>query len=160
MLVEKTKKTLKIFFKENIFGVDIQSYSVDRAKILLSLLAITEGEDAKEFEFNLHTGNSLNFDWTKNNKNFKGFGLILGNPPYVYSRNMDKQTKALVKNWSVCSTGHPDLYIPFFQIGYELLAKNGVLGFITVNTFMHSVNGRALRKYFTENKVSLKNNRL
>ncbi|NYT27666.1 MAG: hypothetical protein H0A76_07060 [Candidatus Thiodubiliella endoseptemdiera] len=29
---------------------------------------------------------------------------------------MDKQTKALVKNWSVCSTGHPDLYIPFFKL--------------------------------------------
>jgi methylase of polypeptide subunit release factors len=153
---KKTKKNFKSIFKENIFGVDIQSYSVDRTKILLSLLAITEKEDEKEFEFNLHTGNSLDFDWAIKNKNFKGFDLILGNPPYVYSRNMDTQTKKLVKKWCVCSTGHPDLYIPFFQIGYELLAKSGILGFITVNTFMHSVNGRALRKYFTENKVSLK----
>jgi len=153
---EKTKKNFKDIFKENIFGIDIQSYSVDRTKILLSLLAITEKEDEQEFEFNLHIGNSLDFDRAIKNKNFKGFDLIVGNPPYVYSRNMDIQTKALVKKWSVCSTGHPDLYIPFFQIGYELLAKSGILGFITVNTFMHSVNGRALRKYFTENKVSLK----
>ncbi len=153
---EKTKKSFKDIFKENIFGIDIQPYSVERAKILLSLLAITGKEDEKEFEFNLHTGNSLNFDWNVESKNFKGFDLILGNPPYVYSRNMDKQTKALVKNWSVCSTGHPDLYIPFFQIGYELLNKNGILGFITVNTFIHSVNGRALRKYFSKNSISLK----
>lgn len=153
---EKTCKAFKDIFQENIFGVDIQLYSVDRTKILLSLLAITEGEDEKEFEFNLHTGNSLNFDWKTKCKKFKGFDLILGNPPYVYSRNMDKKTKALIKNWSVCSTGHPDLYIPFFQIGYELLNKNGILGFITVNTFIHSVNGRALRGYFTKNKISLK----
>ncbi len=153
---EKTKKKFKHIFKENIFGVDIQSYSVDRAKILLSLLAITQQEDEKEFEFNLHTGNSLNFDWQVESKNFKGFDLILGNPPYVYARNMDQQTKELIKNWSVCSKGHPDLYIPFFQIGYELLNKGGILGFITVNTFVHSVNGRALRKYFAENSISLK----
>ncbi len=153
---QETKKTFKYIFKENIFGVDIQPYSVERAKILLSLLAITEEEDAKEFEFNLYTGNSLDFDWSTKNKNFKGFDLILGNPPYVYSRNMDEQTKELIKNWPVCSTGSPDLYIPFFQIGYELLNKNGILGFITVNTFIHSVNGRALRKYFTENSISLK----
>ncbi|SMN01284.1 Putative type IIS restriction /modification enzyme, N-terminal half [uncultured Candidatus Thioglobus sp.] len=153
---QKTKKSFKDIFKENIFGVDIQSYSVERTKILLSLLSITEKEDEKEFEFNLHTGNSLNFNWSVENKNFKGFDLILGNPPYVYSRNMDEQTKRLIKNWSVCSTGHPDLYMPFFQIGYELLNKNGVLGFITVNTFMHSINGRALREYFSKNNISLK----
>ncbi len=153
---EKTQKPFKDIFKENIFGVDIQSYSVDRTKILLSLLAITENEDEKEFEFNLHTGNSLDFNWAIENKNFERFDLILGNPPYVYSRNMDEQTKTLIKNWPVCSTGHPDLYIPFFQIGYELLNKNGVLGFITVNTFMHSVNGRALREYFSKNNISLK----
>jgi len=53
-------------------------------------------------------------------------------------------------------TGHPDLYIPFFEIGHRLLTDNGILGFITVNTFMHSVNGRAIREYFSENKVLLK----
>ncbi|SMN14782.1 Putative type IIS restriction /modification enzyme, N-terminal half [uncultured Candidatus Thioglobus sp.] len=153
---KKTNKSFKNIFKENIFGVDIQGYSIERTKILLSLLAITKGEDELNFEFNLHTGNSLKFDWSIEEKNFKGFDLILGNPPYVYSRNMDKQTKELVRNWSVCSTGHPDLYIPFFQIGYELLNKNGILGFITVNTFTHSVNGRALRGYFSNNNVSLK----
>lgn len=154
-----TKKSFKEIFKKNIFGIDIQPYSVERTKILLSLLAITNKEDEKEFEFNLYVGNSLNFDWKKQDKQIaknQGFDLILGNPPYVYSRNMDKQTKALIKNWSVCSTGHPDLYIPFFQIGYELLNKDGVLGFITVNTFIHSVNGRALREYFTKNNISLK----
>jgi methylase of polypeptide subunit release factors len=159
ILKQKTEKSYKQIFERNIFGVDIQTYSVKRTEILLSLLAITEGEDEEKFNFNLYQGNSLEFNWQEHNaqiKKNKGFDLILGNPPYVYLRNMDARTKELIKKWSVCSTGHPDLYIPFFQIGYELLNKNGVLGFITVNTFVHSANGRALRKYFTKNNISLK----
>lgn len=158
-LKERTNKSFKKIFQENIFGIDIQEYSVERTKILLSLLAITHGEDEKEFQFNLYQGDSLEFEWLKEDnqiKKNKGFDLILGNPPYVCSRNMDDNTKELMKKWSTCKTGHPDLYIPFFQIGYELLTTNGILGFITVNTFMHSVNGRAIREYFNENKVLLK----
>jgi hypothetical protein len=127
ILKQKTEKSYKQIFERNIFGVDIQTYSVKRTEILLSLLAITEGEDEEKFNFNLYPGNSLEFNWQEHNaqiKKNKGFDLILGNPPYVYLRNMDARTKELIKKWSVCSTGHPDLYIPFFQIGYELLNKS------------------------------------
>lgn len=158
-LKQRTNKPFKRIFQENIFGIDIQKYSIERTEILLSLLAIAQGEDEEEFKFNLHTANSLEFEWLKEDEQIKknnGFDLILGNPPYVCSRNMDDQTKELMKKLTTCKTGHPDLYIPFFQIGYELLTDNGILGFITVNTFMHSVNGRAIREYFSENKVLLK----
>jgi len=148
-LKRNTNKSYKNIFEENIFGTDIQGYSVERTKILLSLLAIKE--DIREIKFNIKEEDSLLSTWDKNS-----FDLILGNPPYVCSRNMDDKTKKLMKEWSTCKTGHPDLYIPFFQIGYELLKENGILGYITVNSFINSVNGRAIRKYFEEQKVALK----
>ena len=147
----KTKKSYREIFQENIYGVDIQKYSVERTEILLSLLAIADGEDENEFTFNIYQGDSLKYNWGETK-----FDLILGNPPYVCSRNMDDETKKSMKDWSTCKTGHPDLYIPFFQIGYELLNKDGVLGYITVNSFLNSVNGRAIRQYFTEKKSLLK----
>ena len=149
-LKRRTKKTYKEIYKDNIYGVDIQPYSVNRTEILLALLAITEGEDEEEFTFNIHIGDTLEYDWKETR-----FDMILGNPPYVCSRNMDDHTKKFMKNWSTCKTGHPDLYIPFFQIGYELLKPNGVLGYITVNSFFNSVNGRAIRSYFENNEVDL-----
>jgi methylase of polypeptide subunit release factors len=57
---------------------------------------LTEGEDEEKFNFNLYQGNSLEFNWQEHNaqiKKNKGFDLILGNPPYVYLRNMDARTK-------------------------------------------------------------------
>lgn len=159
ILKNKTNKSYKEIYKNNIFGVDIQEYSIKRTELLLTLLAIENNEDEKEFEFNLHTENSLIFNWYEKSCEIKennGFDIILGNPPYVCSRNMDDNTKVLMNNWSTCKTGHPDLYIPFFQIGFELLNENGILGYITVNSFMKSVNGRAIREYFKEKKVDLK----
>ncbi|MFT6443606.1 MAG: type I restriction-modification system DNA methylase subunit, partial [Salibacteraceae bacterium] len=88
-LKKRTDKTYSKIFKNNIFGLDIQEYSVNRTKLLLSLLALQSGEDEMEFEFNLFQGDSLDFNWSTKIGNFSGFRVILGNPPYVCARNLD-----------------------------------------------------------------------
>ena len=156
-LRKETNKTFFDIYKENIFGLDIQVYSIVRTKILLSLLAIINNEDCVEFEFNLFDGNALSFDWNniEKIKNNNGFDIIVGNPPYVGSSKIDIETKKLLKNWSVSKSGKSDLYIPFFEIGIKNLNENGILGYITVNTFYKSLNGRSVRSYFSKNKFDL-----
>lgn len=155
-LKNRTNNTYKYIFENQIFGLDIQKYSVARSKLLLSLLALYEGEDVEEFRFNIYKGDTLIFNWQEVIEDFQGFEIIVGNPPYVSARNLDSYAKENVKLWEVCATGNPDLYIPFFQIGFERLAPNGILGFITMNTFFKSLNGRALRAYFERNNTSIK----
>lgn len=155
-LKRKTDNNYQHIFENQIFGLDIQEYSVTRSKLLLTLLALSEGEDIEEFHFNLHQGDALVFKWEEHYENFEGFQIIVGNPPYVCARNLEETVKQNLQNWSVCKSGNPDLYIPFFQIGYESLAKKGILGFITMNTFFKSLNGRALRKYFEDNKATIR----
>ena len=139
----------------NLYGFDICKNSIDRARILLSLLALSESEDNENFEFNLFVGNSLSsiIEDTLNSKQITAFDIIVGNPPYVRSKNIDIQTKSLLNNWSI-SSGNVDLYIPFFELGLTHLKENGVLGYITVNTFFKSINARLLRKYIQENKYN------
>lgn len=154
-LKKRTGKTYSEIFRNHVFGLDIQEYSVNRTKLLLSLLALQSGEDIEEFQFNLFQGDSLDFDWTTAIDDFNGFSIILGNPPYVCARNLDKETKEKLKNWAVCQSGNSDLYIPFFQIAIENLAENGTLGFITMNSFFKSLNGRALRDYFQRKGLAI-----
>ncbi len=155
-LRRRTGSTYQHIFQNQIFGLDIQQYSVTRSRLLLSLLALSEGEDVEEFHFNLHQGDALLFNWGEHYPDFEGFQIIVGNPPYVSARNLDNDAKENVKLWEVCTTGNPDLYIPFFQIGYENLSENGILGYITMNTFFKSLNGRALRSYFEENRTTIR----
>jgi type I restriction-modification system DNA methylase subunit len=152
----RTGNSYQTIFQNQIFGLDIQEYSITRSKLLLSLLALSEGEDIEQFHFNIYQGDSLTFKWQDLYNDFLGFEIIVGNPPYVSARNLEVEAKENVKLWEVCSTGNPDLYIPFFQIGYENLAPNGILGYITMNTFFKSLNGRALRRYFEEKRIAIR----
>lgn len=153
---KQTSKSYSEIFRTQIFGLDIQSYSITRTKLLLSVLALTEGEDKKEFHFNLFEGDALTFNWKEKLSWFTGFDIVIGNPPYVCARNLTDEIKLGLSNWEVCKSGNPDLYIPFFQIGIECLNENGILGFITMNSFFKSLNGRALRAYFQKKSIKFK----
>jgi len=158
-LSTETNKRFADIFAENVFGLDISESSVLRTKILLSLLAVSRGEDALEFEFNIFCGNALSFNWRDKVSLVAvndGFDAVIGNPPYVRAKNIDKNSKALLPRWSVTKSGNPDLYIPFFEIGLSSLNENGVLGYITVNSFYKSVNARELRRYLETHRFELK----
>ena len=155
---KKTGKKLKNIFEENVFGIDIADYSIERTEILFNILLIKDGE-IEEINPKLYKGNSLNPDFIeqiKRKNEIKDFDVVLGNPPYVCARNIPEESKKLLKHWKVCSTGLPDLYIPFFQIGLENISNKGILGYITMNTFFKSLNATALRKYFMEKKFFLR----
>lgn len=155
------KETIEITYADlylSFYGVDIEEYSVDRTKILLSLYAIQNGEDEAVFNFNLFKANSLSFDWrlVESVRENGGFDIVIGNPPYVGASKIPHESKVLLDKWSVTKTGKTDLYIPFFQIAIENLNENGVVGYITVNNFYRSLNGRAFRSYMSEHLYDFK----
>ncbi|MFA5917752.1 MAG: Eco57I restriction-modification methylase domain-containing protein [Candidatus Gracilibacteria bacterium] len=148
----KTNKSYIDIFKENIYGIDILKGGIERTKILLELLAIYEGDDNEVFSFNLEIGNSLSLKLLK--KYEKKLNLVIGNPPYVRSKNLSLESKKMLNDWKVSNIGNPDLYIPFFQIGLSYLKNKGVLGYITVNSFFKSLNARELRSFISNNKYN------
>ena len=142
----------------NIYGVDISETSIGRAKILLALVALQNGEIVELRDFNLFCGDTLAYDFSSWHIIGSGHGMdiIVGNPPYVRSKNISLETKRYLSSWHTSKVGNADLYIPFFEIGMSLLNETGVLGYITVNTFFKSVNARTLREYLSDNSFSLK----
>lgn len=144
-------------FGSCLYGVDIAEYSIARTRLMLTLLALEE-EDKEAYLFNLIHANSLSYRWENVDtvRLHGGFDAIVGNPPYVGASKIDNESKELIKRWEVSKTGKADMYIPFFQIGIENLTQNGILGYITVNNFYRSVNGRALRHYFSRRGLELR----
>lgn len=140
----------------NFYGVDIASYSIERTRILLNLLCLSYGEDAP-ISPNLYQANSLEYDIRSINEiaQNEGLDIVIGNPPYVSSSKITEESKQLLRKWSVASTGKTDLYLPFFQLAIEALKPGGTLGYITVNNFYRSLNGRAFRAYMSEHRYNL-----
>lgn len=143
--------TYKDLFQNNIYGADIDVHSIEKCKVLLCLLALeTEGKIVKDFP-NLFVCNSL--EYFRSDKYRHKFDIVIGNPPYVRAKNIDESVKKSLSSWSVV-TGNVDLYIPFYQMGMEILRDDGILGYISPNTYLQSVNGRGLRNYIRDVKVS------
>ena len=141
----------------HIFGIDISETSINRTKILLSLLALSVGETIDESVLNLYVANTLSFrfDTIKEWRSNGGFDLVIGNPPYVRAKHIDEGSRKLLSRWKVAKIGNADLYLPFFEIGLSVLAPGGMLGYITVNSFFKSVNARAFRRYIHDNRFSI-----
>jgi methylase of polypeptide subunit release factors len=146
-LAEYYKKTfnkaIKNIVKENIFGSDILEYNILRAKLILAIYALQNGEYLTESDFNLFHKDSLKENWSQN------FDNVVGNPPYVKFQDLSKEYRDyLTENWTTVEGGTFNLYFAFFELGYKLLKPSGKLGYITPNNYFTSLAGESLRKYF------------
>jgi tRNA1(Val) A37 N6-methylase TrmN6 len=140
-------KSIKRIVKENIFGADILPYNIERAKLLLSIYALSHNEILEEEDFNLHIGDSLRHQWTEKYDN------VVGNPPYVKFQDLsDENREYLTKHWQTIEKGTFNLYFAFFELGYNLLSENGQLGYITPNNYFTSLAGEPLRAFLLSKK--------
>lgn len=73
-----------------------------------------------------------------------GFAFVVANPPYG-AKLSDAYKEMLRGDWANVFYGQPDSYTFFLQLGLELLAPDGRLGFITPNTYLMGTNTAALR---------------
>ena len=85
-----------------------------------------------------------------------GFDYVVGNPPYLEAKKMDKQTKVFCKiRCPEISNGAFDLFICFIDIGLRLLSEKGKLGYIIPNKFLIANYSKSLRKRLLD-KYSIK----
>ena len=140
-------KSVKDTVKENVFGSDVLEYNIKRAKLLISIYALQNGETLEEEDFNLYYQDSLRASWGMQ------FDNIVGNPPYVKFQDLSDENRAyLLSEWETINKGTFNLYFAFFELGYKLLKQGGELSYITPNNYFTSLAGESIRNYFNNNK--------
>jgi len=137
--------------EKNIFGIDVNENVLKKCNENLN--KILERHNIKQkVKFNLYKRDALDVD--ENKKILEKFDFVVGNPPYIRIQNLDKKERKYIQdNYSFCKSGSTDIYIAFFQMGISLLNSEGILSFITPNTYFYTNTGKELRKYFRENKL-------
>jgi hypothetical protein len=82
--------------------------------------------------------------------NFIGFDVVIGNPPY-YSLSKNKElAKYLEKAKFKTYTNTADIYCIFYERGYHILRKNGLLTYITSNSWLRAIYGNHLKQFFKD----------
>ncbi|ATG97803.1 HsdM family class I SAM-dependent methyltransferase [Mesoplasma lactucae] len=69
---------------------------------------------------------------------------VFGNPPYVRRKNLSDDDAYIAKENNM--SGMVDLYLLFFIKGKKMLKPNGVLGYITPNSYFYTQSGERLRQ--------------
>jgi adenine-specific DNA-methyltransferase len=85
-----------------------------------------------------------------------GFDVVIGNPPYVRQEKIKKDKPLLQKQGYEVFTSTADLYVYFYEKGYQLLKQQGVLAYITSNKWMRAKYGEKLRKFLKEKTTIIK----
>ena len=86
-----------------------------------------------------------------------GFDVMIGNPPYIQLQKMGKETDILQESGFETFARTGDIYCLFYEKGFDLLKKNeGVLSYITSNSWMKTKYGESLRKFFIEKTNPIK----
>ena len=75
-----------------------------------------------------------------------GFDVVIGNPPYVRQEKI-RHLKPALKNQYNCYTGTADLYVYFYERGFQMLRHSGVLTYISSNKYFRSAYGKKLRDF-------------
>ncbi|EIY4199491.1 Eco57I restriction-modification methylase domain-containing protein [Campylobacter coli] len=80
--------------------------------------------------------------------NFKGFDLIIGNPPYI----KENDNKDLFTNTKKLRTyqGKMDIWYHFVGRGFDILKNNGYLAFIATNNWVTNSGAKKLRNIVLE----------
>ncbi|GAK56232.1 type IIS restriction enzyme R and M protein [Candidatus Vecturithrix granuli] len=80
----------------------------------------------------------------------EGFDIVIGNPPYVQLQKMKTQSSLLAKQGFATYSKLSDVYCLFYEKGLHVLKENGILCYITSNSWMRTQYGELLRTYFAE----------
>lgn len=128
----------------------------------MTLFDFDEKEATKEFAnlkkeydniFNLESNHP--FEWRfefpeilDDDGNFKGFDLIIGNPPYI----KEAENKELFANTKKLRTyqGKMDIWYHFVGRGFDMLKNNGYLAFIATNNWITNSGAKKLRNIVLE----------
>ncbi|MCT7951724.1 BREX-1 system adenine-specific DNA-methyltransferase PglX [Ancylothrix sp. C2] len=78
-----------------------------------------------------------------------GFDVVIGNPPYVRQEAIKDLKPALQLEYD-CYTGVADLYVYFYERGFNLLRNGGYLSYISSNKYFRAGYGEKLRKLLAE----------
>jgi len=84
-----------------------------------------------------------------------GFDMVIGNPPYISLSKMKQQAVYFSNSEYKTYSKGTDIYCLFYEKGNQILRANGYLTYITSNSWLKSIYGDLLKKYFTENMQPL-----
>lgn len=137
----------KHILENMIYGVDI-----DRFSAFLTKISLTFEANIIDINFNIYEKDFL-IGFLPDCK----FDIIIGNPPYIGHKNIEKEYSCILKdNYSEVFYDKADISYCFFKASHNLLNEKGTICFITSRYFLEAKYADKLRSYISDNLSIIK----
>jgi len=133
--LSKLKRELETY----IHGIELDAVECD--KCILNLNKVVEEYGISKVKWDITNADTLTVDRFNAKMDY-----VFGNPPYVRVHNLENSYET-VKKFKFAEGGMTDLFIVFFEIGFNMLAKGGLMCLITPSSWLSSLAGTHLRQY-------------
>lgn len=134
-----SKDSISIGLAKDIYGVELDKELFDTC--INELNQIAENYEIPAVKWNLYNTNALTIEFGRS------FDYIIGNPPYISYKEMDLESRKLLKEkFKCCSTGKYDYCYAFIELGVSLLKSNGKLVQLIPNNIYKNVFAKKLRE--------------
>lgn len=164
----------KLVCGNSLLGVEIDLFNSEAFKKLEELkpLYFNETDIVKKQELKNQI-NKLIKQITNNDEHFdyevyfsevfhekKGFDVVIGNPPYVKKENLDKKIIRELEHLFIEFKNDKktywmdDLYVHFIFKGLEITKKNGIMTFITNDSFISLSSKERVRRLLLDNDLT------
>jgi len=140
---------IKTYLENHVYGIEIDGTEFNNCLLNLNKIIKEKLDNKLKVNWKIFQDNTLT-----RYKNFVGFfDFVVGNPPYIRIHNLDKETRILLKREFIFVNGTTDIYLSFFELGFKLLNKKGVLGYISPNSYLHNASYKNFRKFLKEKRA-------
>ena len=140
----KNGREIKTHLECYIHGIDTDKEAYENCKANLEKVA--NRYKIKNVAWDIHNQDALAV------KTYDGkIDYVVGNPPYVRVHNL-QETYDEVKQYRFANGGMTDLYLAFFELGFNMLNPSGKLCYITPSSWLSSVAARNMRNHVMEKR--------
>lgn len=136
-------KILKHDLETYIHGIEIDDMCANITRINLNKVGLKYG--LTDVNWDIKTDDALT------NHSYDGLmDYVVGNPPYVNVHDFGNKYE-LFKSFKFSDKGMTDLYLIFFEVGFNMLSDNGKLIYITPSSWTTSIAASSFRKWLIDN---------
>ncbi|MBN1328397.1 MAG: Eco57I restriction-modification methylase domain-containing protein [Candidatus Heimdallarchaeota archaeon] len=167
------EKVIQQLIQKNLYGLDINCEALAVAKLRLNAYMLANDiKLERNFPNNLFQSNTLIEDFkTISNNNVLLFDIVIGNPPYIRQeqftisndsqKSIDDYKSLIIDSLEdfldnriiIPRNRKSDFYIFFFYRALSLLKENGIICFITSNSWLDAKFGNNFKKILLENFI-------
>lgn len=143
---------LRLLRARHLYGIEQDPLAAMVTRAVIGLALLDAGHSIPDLRAQLVAGNALNgAGWQSLFPVVAaagGFDVVLGNPPYVDSERMSRETPTLraevARSWPT-ARGNWDLFVPFVELALRLLGPGGRCALIVPNRLLGADYARLLR---------------